>query len=195
MKTTVFNIEQYTLNKWTGGNVIQLYIYPHSSNYKEQNFSIRISTASIELLHSVFTQLPEVHRKLLVLKGALLIEHPNRYTTLLLPYDTDTFEGDWNTQCKGTGQDYNVMTKGNIQSFLNAIELDANQPQQTQISAATKLLHFYAYQGNVELKFNNQQFEILEGMSLVIEDIMDGFEITLASNVNAVIIISRFEFS
>ncbi|MDP1727144.1 MAG: HutD family protein [Bacteroidota bacterium] len=194
MKTTLYNAEHYTQTKWEGGSVWQLYIYPDKSTYTEKNFSIRISRASIERIQSVFTSLPDIDRKLLVLEGALLIEHPARYTTLLLPYDTDTFQGDWNTLCKGTGADYNVMTKGNIQSSLNAIELEANEPQQIQFSAATKLLHFYAYRGNAVLTCKERQIEISEGMSFVIEDIEEEFEITLASNVNSVIIISGFEF-
>ncbi len=194
MKTTLFNSEHYINTKWAGGTTTQLYIYPLTSTYKDQNFSIRISTASIETFLSVFTPLSEVHRQLLVLEGALLIEHPNHYTTLLLPYDTDTFEGGWNTKSKGTGKDYNIMTKGNIQSSLEAIELEATQPQQIQVSHATKLIHFYAYLGKAVLTFKEQQYEVSEGMSLVIEDIEEVFEITSASNVNTVIISSVFEF-
>jgi environmental stress-induced protein Ves len=70
----IMTIEHYKnsdliINNWSGGITTQLAIYPKDANYKKQNFQFRISTATVEIEESVFTKLPGVSRKLMILNG------------------------------------------------------------------------------------------------------------------------------
>ncbi len=193
MKTTLVNKEQYQTTEWAGGNSTEIFIYPFHTSYKDRNFSIRISTAIIERFESEFTHLPGIHRKLTVLSGALLIEHPAHHTTLLLAYDTDTFEGDWNTKCKGTGTDFNVMTHREVRSEVKVLEIESGQTTSIPVESKTKLIHFYLPVGEAILSISDKAFKLSEGMSLVIEENDTQFDIRLQSKAGCVILLSEFK--
>ncbi len=188
MKLIRIGKDQYKTTKWSGGNTTELFIYPADSSYQAQDFSIRISTASIESSPSVFTQLPRTQRKLMVLQGALFITHPGRYHTLLLPYDTDAFEGNWNTESKGTGEDYNVMTRGNLSSNLGAVELAAGHQHSVCIQAHSLLTHFFVYKGHVLFSTGDAQIEIGEGTSFAVADEESTIELLMQAVDQSVII-------
>lgn len=107
MKITPKSIQQTT--EWSGGRTTELAIFPPESSYANRNFLFRISTATVESESSTFTSLPGYKRLLMILKGELEITHVDQYTKKLNPFDTDTFEGGWQTTAKGVVTDFNIM--------------------------------------------------------------------------------------
>ncbi|MBC7383426.1 MAG: HutD family protein [Bacteroidia bacterium] len=189
MKVSLFNSDQFNIIQWAGGTSKQLYIYPETATFSDRNFLFRISTAIITQYHSVFTLLPEIHRKLILLEGALLIKHPGHYSTLLLPFETDTFNGAWNTESKGTGTDFNIMTTQNVNSRLRVLILETNQTAEIG-SEEFYFLHLYIYKGSINLTLNQQEYLLSEGMSMMIESIKMPLQINSLSKSR--IILSEF---
>lgn len=107
MKITPKSIQQTT--EWSGGTTTELAIFPTESSYANRNFLFRISTATVETETSTFTSLPGYKRLLMILKGELEITHVDQYTKKLATFDTDMFDGGWQTTAKGMVTDFNIM--------------------------------------------------------------------------------------
>ena len=106
-------IKTYKTTDWSGGKTTEMYIYPKDCSYNERNFDFRISTAKVESETSQFTSLPNVHRKLMVLDGSIIINHEGQHSKKLAKFDLDTFEGNWKTSAIGTCTDFNLMSTNN----------------------------------------------------------------------------------
>jgi uncharacterized protein len=104
-------------SRWAGGTTSQLFIFPAGSDYKKMDFDFRISTATIETETSTFTSLPGVKRILMVLDGTLELSHRDQLdsrsgrSTILEPFETDSFPGDWETTSGGKVTDFNLMIR------------------------------------------------------------------------------------
>lgn len=98
-----------TTTQWSGGTTTQLAIYPEAASYAERNFVWRVSTARVDAERSDFTSLPGVSRILMVLDGALRLEHAGRHEARLERFGQDSFSGDWNTVSYGRATDFNLM--------------------------------------------------------------------------------------
>lgn len=98
-------------NRWSGGTTTQLCIFPASADYKKMDFDFRISTATIETETSTFTALPGVSRILMVLDGVLELHHRDQHSTILHPFETDSFSGEWETTSHGKATDFNLMIR------------------------------------------------------------------------------------
>lgn len=134
---------------WAGGTTTQLYIYPPESDYAKRDFLFRISTATTEKESSTFTHLPGIKRVLMVLKGKLTINHKNHYTKTLNPFESDSFEGDWETSAEGKVTDFNVLFKPEVTAQINTVHLKANQL--TEIMATGNAQFGYVVNGSCEL--------------------------------------------
>jgi len=95
--------------KWSGGKTNELFIAPQGTSFEKRDFSIRISTATIEAAESTFTPMIGYMRKLMVLEGELILEHEGHHCAKLKPFERDTFSGDWITKSKGKVVDFNVI--------------------------------------------------------------------------------------
>ena len=64
----------------SGGTTTQLFIYSWNETYSNLQFDFRISTATVEVETSIFTQLPGVRRTLMVLDGTMELHHQHHHT-------------------------------------------------------------------------------------------------------------------
>lgn len=101
----------FKTSEWSGGTTTELFLLPEDGSYKERRFSVRISTALVELESSVFTSLPGVKRFLTPLCPGFLLnvngeEKELKYGEVL------EFSGDDSVECVGSGRDLNLMLKG-----------------------------------------------------------------------------------
>ena len=114
-------------SNWSGGTTSELFIFPTNSNYKDFNFAFRLSRATIEVEESVFTPLPNVKRKLMLLDGELELIHEGQHTKKLKPLQFDTFSGDWNTKSIGKATDFNLMMLGDTDGNYSVIKAKKKQ--------------------------------------------------------------------
>ncbi len=117
--------DQHTTT-WAGGTTTQLFIYPPEATYAQRDFLFRISTATVDRDHSVFTELPSFHRILMILTGNLTITHQDHYTKELKPLEKDAFEGDWQTTAIGKVTDFNLIMANNVSGKMSSITMQAN---------------------------------------------------------------------
>jgi len=170
MQHKVFTKNDLKTTTWQGGTTTQLYIYPENASYLERNFDFRISTAKVESETSQFTSLPNVHRKLMVLDGTIIINHEGHYSKKLTKFEIDTFEGNWKTSAIGTCTDFNLMSTKNKNGSIAAFQIDKNSDLLIDKSALSKWLILYVYTGEVNVKLNQETLKLEEGSVLIMED-------------------------
>lgn len=69
MDTYFIAFENALCSEWSGGQTRELLLLPEGSSYGRRDFSVRISSASVNAEESEFTLLPGVRRFLSVLEG------------------------------------------------------------------------------------------------------------------------------
>lgn len=105
--------EDYKVSQWSGGTTTEVFIWPEGANYATREFSVRISSATVELEESDFTPLPGVERYIVPLQGGFTLTHPGRAPVVMAPLDTPyRFSGGIDTHCVGKATDFNLMLKG-----------------------------------------------------------------------------------
>jgi environmental stress-induced protein Ves len=147
--------EQITTS-WSGGTTTQLYIYPENASYQKRNFLFRISTATVDAVESVFTRLPGVSRKLMILEGTLKIEHKGKYSKMLQKFETDSFEGDWETTGFGITTDFNLMTTGKVRSSIEVKSLKAGKSFKLRLVNQEQVVGFYPFKGKFTYETGNE---------------------------------------
>jgi environmental stress-induced protein Ves len=145
-------------SEWSGGTTCQLFIFPEDSNYEQRDFLFRISSAKVKTEESTFTKLPDISRIIMVLDGELKIEHEGKYSKTLKKFDTDTFEGNWNTKGFGICTDFNLMTSKNCNGNLNSVTLNSNQSFTKTLFAKENFVGYYLLNGEVEFLVSGKKY-------------------------------------
>lgn len=115
--------------------------------------------------------MPGVHRKLMILAGAITITHEDQYSKYLKPFEIDQFSGDWKTTAIGTCTDFNVMTTGQQHSELYHISSSKDNNYTLNPKETCKKLFLYATSGNVHLQLMNDNYILETGNIMIIENL------------------------
>lgn len=171
----IIPFESLSTATWSGGTTTELFIFPKDASYKAMNFDFRISTATIEVNTSKFTALPGVRRILMVLDGTLELQHKDQHSTILEPFERDSFLGDWETTSGGEAEDFNLMLRNpDLQGFLRHIQLSKKKSVEL---TPEKHGFIYIYRGTILLQdeveltsgdsvyFSHQETVRLQGLS------------------------------
>ncbi len=189
MNIKVYTSEDFSTSNWSGGTTTELYISPSEAKYKALDFDIRISSAKVETPFSTFTNLPEVHRQLMVLDGSINIKHKNRYAKKLQAFESDTFEGDWDTSSEGTCTDFNVMTRGAYKSELDTLQIVNNEIVKIQTSKEKSSFFIYLYSGEITANIATYQYVLKPNQLLLMEDVVNqSLEVKAKDNSRLVLI-------
>ncbi|OOM11338.1 HutD family protein [Clostridium saccharobutylicum] len=164
--------EDYIPTFWSGGMATEVITYPLGSTYAEKNFLWRLGFARIDIPESTFTNLPNVSRHLMVTEGKVILTHENKYSKTLVPFEQDSFLGDWNTATKGNCSVFNLMTKRNYNGELTHISIqpenDFNFKYNLSNDKNLVAICFYPLNGIFETNINNENFKICTGDLLCI---------------------------
>ncbi len=125
--------KDFTSSKWSGGQTDELLILPAGASYKDRNFNMRLSSASVELEKSNFTSLPGVTRFICPLDNNLKLFHYTNSTkgskdsasnaeilAELKPFEVFKFSGDMPIVSEGRCRDFNLMLKGSCDGFMES---------------------------------------------------------------------------
>ena len=188
------HIKSYKLpvNNWSGGTTTQLAIYPKDADYKKRNFLFRISTATVESEESVFTKLPDVSRKLMILDGEIKIEHKDHYTKTIKKFEQDEFSGNWETKSYGKATDFNLMTTGSVNGEIEAFTI--NNSRNISLNKNVDCYGFYIYSGVVTLSINDKSFEIEKGDIIMFFPEDSETELEIIPTIKSEIIKSKIKF-
>lgn len=154
---------------WSGGTTTELFIFPQNSNYQENNFQFRLSTAKVEAEKSDFTSLPGVSRKLMVLSGSTTLIHEGHHSKQLNPFDVDSFEGDWKTTSKGKCTDFNLMTTRSTNGILRGMEIKKEESLHYEIIPTCSWFFIYVIAGGLSFLYKSQASTLQKGDLLVLE--------------------------
>lgn len=147
---------------WAGGTTTQLAIFPESATYRQFNFDFRISYATVEVGTSTFTFMPGVTRHLMILKGALEINHTGRYKKHLHKFEQDVFNGEWPTTAKGKVTDFNLMTRGAASGKLESLLLEPDKTH-SQMPDEKDFTGIYILKGTLKITYNKEELLLEEG--------------------------------
>ncbi len=152
--------ELSTIN-WSGGTTTQLAIYPKDADYKKLNFQFRISTATVEAEESIFTSLPNISRKLMILDGEIKIDHKHHHSKIIKKFEQDEFSGDWDTKSFGKAIDFNLMMNGKASGEIEAITIEHTNA--ILLESEFNYYGFYIYIGETTLSIQDKIFKVNKG--------------------------------
>lgn len=135
---TLISPETYLSSTWSGGRTTQLCLLPAGASYAERNFDLRISSATVEIEESVFSDLRGYSRIIAPLEGSFDLQHPDRKGLQhfhLERYQLHAFDGGEKTLCRGRGRDFNVIFRHGLD--VKVMRLDpGEEPLALDLSAA-----------------------------------------------------------
>lgn len=194
MKLKIIRKEQQQTSNWSGGTTTQLAIFPENASYENKTFSFRLSSAKVDIEESTFTKLEGVSRDIMILDGELELIHEGRYSKKLKQFDTDQFQGDWNTKSQGKVTDFNLMTTGKNKGFISHIKL----PKDNTLNLSKNIhnvIALYPFKGGINITFNNEIVNLKEkDIALLFINKSNKLEITslnITSTENSDLIISK----
>ncbi|MBF8981979.1 HutD family protein [Lutibacter sp. B2] len=171
--------DELQTNNWSGGTTTQLAIYPKDSQYSERNFKWRLSSAKVEVEESTFTSLPDINRIIMIIDGALHLEHEGHHKSLLKPFEQDSFSGNWTTKSFGKVTDFNLMTSKGCEGNLEAIHIEKDKYSKILLenkdsSASTHAL--YCINGCVKIHSSTGELLNLSNGDLLVLQMNDNFK-------------------
>lgn len=158
--------EKQKYSQWSGGTTTELALYPHNSSYAQRDFLWRISTATVDMETSTFTNLPAYNRIIMPLRGSKLqLYHEEHHNKSLALLETDAFHGSWITTSVGKVQDFNLMytdaCEGSMYGYLLKEELSLNyEPDQKAGKGTHIFIAFYFLGGTVELEVPELDYQM-----------------------------------
>lgn len=169
METELIPLEGQSVSRWSGGSTREIYIYRPGSSYKQRNFSIRISSATVEEEYSEFTDLPDYARYLTVLEGKIRLQHNGGRLKEIHPFQTTFFDGAAATRSWGKCSDLNVMLakQESYNAEIKLINSDAT------INVGTAIDFFYGLAGSFMVEAGDKAFILPKDSLLKIKDCVD----------------------
>ena len=119
---TLLRANDFQVSDWSGGKTKQLYLSPQTGHYGKREFDYRLSTATVELAESQFSDLSGFHRILMSLDHTLHLHNASRQEeTVLAPFTPYVFEGSDSITSRGTCTDFNLIYSDHYQGQMIAI--------------------------------------------------------------------------
>ena len=119
---TLLRANDFQVSDWSGGKTKQLYLSPPTGHYSKRDFDYRLSTATVELAESQFSDLSGFHRILMSLDHTLhLLNASRQEETVLAPFTPYFFEGSDSITSRGTCTDFNLIYSDHYQGQMLAI--------------------------------------------------------------------------
>ena len=82
---TLLRVNDFQVSDWSGGKTKQLYLSPPTGHYSKRDFDYRLSTATVELAESQFSDLSGFHRILMSLDQTLHLHNASRESIVKVP--------------------------------------------------------------------------------------------------------------
>jgi environmental stress-induced protein Ves len=167
MKIEKISFSELKVSEWSGGTTSEYFIYPNDSSVQAQNFDFRISTASIEIKASNFTQFLNHNRILLILEGETEITHKYKYSKQLKKFDIEYFSGNYHTSSLSEGKvkDFNLIYDAKYSAKVEVINRELNFLHSIQQNQWMFILN---YNGELEVQYLNEFYTIESDEMLIL---------------------------
>lgn len=135
MEWELITEDKQNVSNWSGGETRELFLDgPEGCSYKDRNFDLRLSSATVEVESSVFSDLKGYTRYLMPLEGDIKISHDGGAAEILKPYDVHEFDGGSHTESEGKCKDFNVMISSKINASVNMLGKELSQGASVKIT-------------------------------------------------------------
>ena len=161
---TLLRVNDFQVSDWSGGKTKQLYLSPPTGHYGKRDFDYRLSTATVELAESQFSDLSGFHRILMSLDHTLHLHNASRQEeTVLAPFTPYVFEGSDSITSRGTCTDFNLIYSNHYQGQMIAVS-------NKQVLIRDEEIQFiYALTNLTVIGDNFPPLDIEEGNFLIVE--------------------------
>lgn len=169
--------DDYKVSTWSGGKTTELAIAPEGAVYADRDFLWRMSSATVELDESEFTELPDYDRLITPLDGVMTLTHNGGEPVELNPGDVDGFDGAWHTHSVGRCTDFNLMLrKGQCDGQITVLMPNTVDPapQHFVPDPQSGTLMLYCAAGSAAIRFPESIEQLIGKEALLLE----GEEIT-----------------
>ena len=161
---TLLRANDFQVSDWSGGKTKQLYLSPPTGHYGKRDFDYRLSTATVEVAESKFSDLSGFHRILMSLDHTLNLHNASRQEeTVLDPFTPYFFEGSDSITSRGTCTDFNLIYSNHYQGQMIAVS-------NKQVLIRDEEIQFiYALTNLTVIGDNFPPLDIEEGNFLIVE--------------------------
>ena len=150
----------YQISTWSGGQTTQLFLSPKEGSYPALTFDFRLSTATVEVEKSDFTDLSGYHRILMPLNASIRLNHLEQ-EVVLNPFQSYFFDGGDPVSSQGTCQDFNLIYKPSYQGHMSAIS-----PHES-VSSQSRYQFIYAL-SSLTLEWGKEHTKVLQAHELLV---------------------------
>jgi hypothetical protein len=106
---------------WSGGRTTEIFIHPVGSSVGARDFDIRVSTATVDLDESAFSDYSGYIRHIMPIEGSFELTFDGHCRDFLNTFDSTTFNGDRTVHSAGRCRDFNVIHRPSWAGGLTAI--------------------------------------------------------------------------
>lgn len=188
MKTFFLTEKDYVTTKWSGGETIQLFIWPPDSNFSDRTFLFRISRATIQNMRSAFTDFTGYDRILHMLKGnccQIFTDSSIMPEKTLQPGDQIHFPGSKKIESQGNGEDFNLIMKEGTVGYVGEFRLkgycDFHRPALYQKTKRGCGFGLYVESGGAIV--NGKNMESGDFIFILTENSEEAFDLKLDSKI------------
>lgn len=124
MKHKVIHAADVIRKKWSGGISSQYYIYPEGADRSTGEYALIVTSATVELEESVFSDYTGFDRVIMSLTEAYDLIHGDQESHHLQPFEPHAFTGEEKTVSKGVYTDCNlIMKRGQCAGEMSSVLL------------------------------------------------------------------------
>ena len=159
MQIKCYTKKDFKTSSWSGGKTTELLIFPPSASYAKRDFSLRLSSATVDVPISHFTNLPGITRFITPLSYPFLLEIDTKRTFLLSPFQIFKFSGESCTYSYGMSRDFNLMIneKTNIKAWMKASNCEKEISIEDAEKATVWLFNFFQ---TLHISIDNCEYEM-----------------------------------
>lgn len=179
-------IEYYTKTDfkqsiWSGGKTTELLLLPEGASYKDRSFSVRLSSATLDVPSSSFTHLEKIKRFITPITHPFLLEVNGASPFLLSPFEVFEFSGSDEVKSYGMSVDFNLMLdERRALGWMKTLKKNEKQEEITLATSAGNMFWFFSY-------FPSTVF--MEGR----EHLMEAYSLLVVKNISKPITFSSNE--
>jgi environmental stress-induced protein Ves len=165
--------DQINERSWSGGTVNQLFLFPGDADFEKKNFTCRISTATVDVMESIFTPFEGFDRIIMTTDDDLVLAHDGGDKITLKKYEPHLFDGGAETRSWGKVHDFNcIMDKKGCRGEVAAMTLAEGSvvyPRKGNYKNAEELEIIYCAKGRLTFKTDGAEERLDQGDVLVID--------------------------
>ncbi|MFR3730831.1 HutD family protein [Lacrimispora sp.] len=162
----LLNKTSYKTTAWAGGDTTQIYIYPETAQYEQQDFLYRVSMASVSAEVSRFTKLENYDRILTVLEGSMELEKEKQMPRIpLRPLEPFKFGGEVPIMSYGQCNDFNLMFQKGMAGQVLMLPMDEEKAELVLEPENHTLL--YLIKGSLNIRLCQKERFLCAGEALI----------------------------